>query len=142
MAELTYTWTHFDSLTVLDENSNILTLPRISEEELGTYQCSISGGRGGPEVTIFSERPLITDGILTAQSYNESCPSPLMREDIMVDVLQLLSTQYGVFPLGLTSLYAADSCDQVAEVNPTSQSGTYWVTGTDGYPTQEYCTFS
>lgn len=59
----------------------------------------------------------------------------------MVDVLQLLSNQYGVFPLGLTSLYAAESCDQVLEVNPDSQSGTYWVIGTDGSPTQEYCSF-
>lgn len=37
-----YTWTHMDTSTVLEEDTNILTFPSISVEELGTYRCSVS----------------------------------------------------------------------------------------------------
>lgn len=40
--ELSYTWTHLNTSTVLQETSNILRFPRISMEELGTYRCSVS----------------------------------------------------------------------------------------------------
>lgn len=52
--DLTYTWTHVDTSTTLQETSGILTLPRISEEELGTYRCSVPGANDDPEVTITS----------------------------------------------------------------------------------------
>ena len=52
--DLTYTWTHLDS--ILEEDSSILTLSSVSMEELGTYSCNISSpsSSGSARVTITS----------------------------------------------------------------------------------------
>ena len=70
-----------------------------------------------------------------------SCPSAQSREEITADVLQLLSAQFGVYPLGLAASYAAESCDQVTEVNPDSPSGMYWIRRDGRDPVQVYCSF-
>ena len=57
----------------------------------------------------------------------------------MVDVLQLLSARFGVYPLGLAASYSAESCDQVAEANPESPPGMYWIRNEDGDTAQVYC---
>ena len=69
------------------------------------------------------------------------CLSQQTHEDITVDVLQLLSAQFGLRPLGLAMTYAAESCEQVAEANTDSQSGMYWVTNGEGNPVQVLCQF-
>ena len=84
--------------------------------------------------------PLIQSGSFTGSAYHGSCPSQQAREEVLVDVLQLLSAQFGVFPLGLTASYAAQSCDQVVEANPNSQSGMYWVDSGEG-PARVSCEF-
>jgi hypothetical protein len=70
-----------------------------------------------------------------------SSDSSQTREDIIVDVLQLLSDQYGLYPLGLTMSYAAESCDQVFEANPASPSSNYWVYDENRNPVQSFCQF-
>ena len=70
-----------------------------------------------------------------------SCPSIQSREEIIVDVLQLLSAEFEVYPLGLAASYAAKSCDQVAQVNPDSPSGMYWIRQDGRDPVQAYCSF-
>ena len=52
--DISYTWTHLNTSTVLGETSNILTFPRISLEQLGTYRCTVSSTSGGAEITINS----------------------------------------------------------------------------------------
>ena len=52
--DLTYMWTHVDTSTILQETSGILTFPRISEEELGTYRCNVLGANDDAEVNITS----------------------------------------------------------------------------------------
>ena len=52
--DISYTWTHLNTSTVLGETSNILTFPRISLEQLGTYRCTVSSTSGGAEITITS----------------------------------------------------------------------------------------
>ena len=43
---VSYSWEHLDNLTKLSEDSNILIIPRISKDHLGTYQCVIGSGSG------------------------------------------------------------------------------------------------
>ncbi len=83
---------------------------------------------------------MIEAGSYPARVTTGSCPSPEATEAITMDVLQLLSAQFGVYPLGLTRSYSAESCDQVAEVNPDSPPGMYWIYS-DGNPTQVLCQF-
>ena len=85
--------------------------------------------------------PLVETGIYQARVTTGPCPSQQTHEDITVDVLQLLSAQFGLHPLGLVMTYAAESCEQVAEVNPDSPSGMYWVTNGEGNPVQVLCQF-
>ena len=59
----------------------------------------------------------------------------------MVDVFQLLVTQFGFRPLGHSMSYFAASCDQVFKVNPDSKSGKYWIDNGGGIPVQVQCLF-
>ena len=57
-----------------------------------------------------------------------------------MDLLQLLSTEFGLVPLGRAKSYAALSCEEVADASPQNMAGLYWIT--DGnYTQQEYCNF-
>ena len=81
-------------------------------------------------------------GIYQARMCTGPCPSQQTHEeDITEDVLQLLSAQFGLNPLDLAKTYAAKSCEQVAEVNPDSPSGMYWVTNGERNPVQVLCKF-
>ena len=73
---------------------------------------------------VFSVGPVIQSG---AYRFNNDCPSSAARDDILVDVLQLLASEYGVYPLGLAPSYPATSCDQVSAANPGRKTGLYWV---------------
>ena len=67
-------------------------------------------------------------------------PSKEDNKDILVDVLQFLSSEFQVVPLGRAKSYAATSCTQVADASPQNKAGLYWIT--DGTHTQqEYCNF-
>ena len=69
------------------------------------------------------------------------CPSEQDNEDILVDVLGLLSSEFGVVPLGLARSYAATSCEEVARASPHSKAGLYWITDGSNTAHQEYCNF-
>ena len=85
------------------------------------------------------ERLAIRRGANPVRVYN-GCPSEEDNEDILVDVLQLLSSEFQVVPLGRAKSYAATSCMQVADASPQNKAGLYWIT--DGTHTQqEYCNF-
>ncbi|ORU93119.1 MAG: hypothetical protein A6F71_08850 [Cycloclasticus sp. symbiont of Poecilosclerida sp. M] len=84
---------------------------------------------------------LVEAGDYMAKVSTGPCPSQQIYEDITVDVLQLLSAQFGLRPLGLAMTYAAESCEQVAEANPDSPSGMYWVNSGEGNPVQVLCQF-
>lgn len=59
-----------------------------------------------------------------------------------MDVLQLLSSEFQVRPLGLSQSYLARSCEQVGLVRPDSPSGIYWIADPEGLePVQTYCQF-
>ena len=83
--------------------------------------------------------PVIRSGVYKAKLVND-CPSESTNEDILVDMLQLLASEYGVNPLGLARLYPAISCDQVYETNPRSKSGLYWIIF-NGISIRNYCEF-
>ena len=55
-------------------------------------------------------------------------PSEDDNEDILVEVLQFLSSEFQVVPLGRAKLYAATSCMQVADASPKNKAGLYWIT--------------
>ena len=85
---------------------------------------------------------VIDAGVYSAKS-TTSCSSESLQqaqEEITVDVLQLLADQYGFRPLGLSRSYSAESCDQVAEANPDSMSGLYWISNEED-PVQLQCNF-
>ena len=85
------------------------------------------------------ERLVIRRGANPVRVYN-GCPSEEDNEDILVEVLQLLSSEFQVVPLGRAKSYAATSCMQVADASPQNKAGLYWIT--DGTHTQqEYCNF-
>ena len=84
--------------------------------------------------------PAIRSGVYAAKPIVNGCPSESVPEDILVDVVQLLASEYGVNPLGLARLYPAMSCDQVYEANPRSKSGLYWMI-LHGMTTRSYCEF-
>ena len=85
------------------------------------------------------ERFAIRRGANSVRVYN-GCPSEEDNEDILVDVLQLLSSEFQVVPLGQAKSYAATSCMQVADASPQNKAGLYWIT--DGTNTQqEYSNF-
>ena len=72
--------------------------------------------------------------------YTHGCPSEEDNENLLGDVLQLLSSEFGVVPLGRAKSYAATSCKEVADASPQNKAGLYWIT--DGNNTQhEYCFF-
>ena len=80
------------------------------------------------------ERLAIRRGVNPVRRVNNGCPS---EEDNM---LQLLSSEFQVVPLGRAKSYAATSCMQVADASPQNMAGLYWIT--DGTHTQqEYCNF-
>ena len=71
---------------------------------------------------------------------SNGCSSAEDNEDILGDVLQLLSSEFGVVPLGRAKSYAATSCQQVANARPQNKAGLYWIT--DGTNTRQvYCNF-
>ena len=81
----------------------------------------------------------IKRGANPVRVYND-CPSEEENEDILVDLLQLLFTEFGLVPLGWAKFYAASSCEKVADASPQNMAGLYWIT--DGTNTQhEYCNF-
>ena len=84
--------------------------------------------------------PVIGSGVYEAKPIVNGCPSESVKEDILVDVLQLLASEYGVNPLGLVRLYPAMSCDQVYAANPRSKSGFYWIMFND-ITIRSYCEF-
>ena len=84
--------------------------------------------------------PVIRSGAYEARPIVNGCPSESVEEDILVDVLQLLASEYGVHPLGLARSYPAISCDQVYEANPSSESGLYWIIF-HGMTVRSYCEF-
>ena len=71
--------------------------------------------------------PVIQSGAYGFRSTNNDCPSSSAKDDILVDVLQLLASEHGAHPLGLTPSYPAASCDQVSAANPGRKTGLYWV---------------
>ena len=83
---------------------------------------------------------MIRSGVYTAKPIFSGCPLESVPEDILVDMLQLLASEYGVNPLGLARLYPAMSCDQVYEANPRSKSGFYWIKLHD-MTVRSYCGF-
>ena len=85
------------------------------------------------------ERLSIRRGANPVRVY-KGCPSEEDNENILVDVLQLLSSEFQVVPLGRAKSYAATSCMQVSDASPQNKAGLYWIT--DGTHTQqEYCNF-
>ena len=57
-----------------------------------------------------------------------------------MDLLQFLSTEFGLVPLGWAKSYAALSCEEVADASPQNKEDLFWIT--DGNNTQqEYCNF-
>ena len=52
-----------------------------------------------------------------------------------MDLLQFLSTEFGLVPLGRAKSYAALSCEEVADASPQNKNGLYWIT--DGNNTQQ-----
>ena len=71
---------------------------------------------------------------------SNGCSPERDNEDISVEVLHLLSSEFGVVPLGRARSLAASSCEQVAAASAQNTSGFYWIT--DGTTTQqEYCNF-
>ena len=79
-------------------------------------------------------------GGFPSRTVSGACPSSAGLEDITVDVLQLLSSRYGLRPLGLSRSYPAESCDQIGRASPGSLSGMYWV-GDAESSVQMYCQF-
>ena len=71
--------------------------------------------------------PVIDPGVYPTKTTTSCSSLQQIREETATDVLQLLAYQYGVRPLGLSRSYSAESCDQVAEANPDSMSGLYWI---------------
>ena len=51
---------------------------------------------------------------------SNGCPSEEDNEDILVEVLHLLSSEFQVIPLGRAKLYAATSCMQVLRTRRVS----------------------
>ena len=87
-----------------------------------------------------STGPLVNGGSYKETITRDSCPTSQSREEITLDILQFLAVEHGLRPLGVAREYAAESCDLVAQVNPGSESGLYWIYN-DGNPEQEYCMF-
>ena len=87
-----------------------------------------AGGSGG-----------IKKGGNPVRVYANGCPSEQDNEDILVDVLGLLSSEFGVVPLGLARSYAATSCEEVARASPHSKAGLYWITDGSNTAHQEHC---
>ena len=83
---------------------------------------------------------MIDAGVYSAISTTSCLSFQQAQEEAIVDVLQLLTDQYGVRPLGLSRSYSAESCDQVAEANPDSMSGLYWISNGED-PVQLQCNF-
>ena len=83
---------------------------------------------------------MIRSGVYKAKLIVNDCPSESINEDVLVDMLQLLASEYGVNPLGLARSYPAMSCDQVYEANPRSKSGLYWIIFND-MSIRSYCEF-
>ena len=84
--------------------------------------------------------PVIDAGVYSAISTTSCSSLQQAEEEVTVDVLQLLADRYGVRPLGLSRSYSAESCDQVAEANPGSMSGLYWISNGED-PVQLQCNF-
>ena len=84
--------------------------------------------------------PVIRSGVYKAKVIVNGCSSESVKEDVLVDMLQLLASEYGVNPLGLARLYPAMSCDQVYEANQRSKSGLYWIMF-NGITNKSYCEF-
>ena len=70
------------------------------------------------------ERLAIRRVVNPVRVYN-GCPSEEDNEDILVNVLQLLSSEFQVVPLGRVKSYAATSCMQVADASPQNKAGLY-----------------
>lgn len=71
---------------------------------------------------------LIEAGSYQSRKINGRRHSQQTIEDIKVDILQLLSSEFSIHPLGVIRSYPAESCDQVYLANPASLSGMYWIT--------------
>ena len=74
---------------------------------------------------------MIQSGFYGTRFTANGCPSESVTEDIFVDILQFLASEYGAHPLGLARSYPAMSCDQVYTANPNSKSGQYWIINGD-----------
>lgn len=69
---------------------------------------------------------------------SSSCPTNV--DKLQADVLEFLSSRFGVSPLGLSREYAADSCEDITEANPNSIDGLYWIR-TNSSTEQKNCIF-
>jgi len=67
-----------------------------------------------------------------------SCPSEENKEGIIEDVINFVSSTYGVSRLGLLRSFAAPSCDQALAAHPGGEGLLYWINA--GNTTQQrYC---
>ncbi len=91
---------------------------------------------------IFCVGPLVDAGGYPARVIDDGIfPSQSVKEDILVDVLQLLSVVYGARPLGLIRAYPAESCAQLALASPGTLSGLYWIGTSSQDATLIFCNF-
>ena len=79
----------------------------------------------------------ITQGI--PPKVYSNCPSKV--SSLQEEVLQILSTDFGVSPLGLSRQYPAQSCDEIYDANPSSTSGFYWIRAESAIQLS-FCTFN
>ena len=70
---------------------------------------------------------------------HSNCPSEV--SSLQEDILQILSTDFGVSPLGLSRQYPAQSCNEIHDANPSSTSGFYWIRAESAIQ-QYFCTFN
>ena len=62
-------------------------------------------------------------------TFSSECPSEQTREGILDNVLQLISSQFDIHPIGLSRAFAASSCEQALSLHPHGSGHLFWILG-------------
>ncbi len=73
----------------------------------------------------------------TVKKFSDCSQREQIQDDVIRDMVELLSTEYGFEPLGRLKEFPATSCEEISQTY--FRPGLYWITHAGMEPGLQYC---
>ena len=82
---------------------------------------------------------VLEPGSYIPKQFSDCSDSDTITSGIAIEMTQILSSKFGVQPLGQVKEFPAASCDKLRQVHANPLSGLYWITNNENQQILEYC---